>query len=97
MTGAVRGVVDVQNLDEWRPVRIKIISVCEMFALRSREQVFTIIEVIPVFKERENLVSNRNNADSGSSFRMNNIEIAFLKVNMFFLEVEEFADSASGI
>ena len=34
VTSAVRGVVDVQNLDEWRPVRIKIISVCEMFAIR---------------------------------------------------------------
>lgn len=97
VTGAVRCVVDVENLNEWRPVRIKIIPVCEMFAVRSSEQVFTIIEVILVFKERENLVSNRNNADSGSSFRMNNIEIVFIKVDVFFLEVEEFRDSASGI
>lgn len=65
-----------------------------MFTLRSREEIFAIIEVVPVFKERINLFRDWSGTDSGSSFRGDNLEISFLKVHIFFLEVEEFADSA---
>ena len=68
-----------------------------MFTLRSREEIFTIIEVVPVFKERINLFGDWSSTDSGSSFRGDNLEISFLKVHIFFLEVEEFADSASAM
>ena len=97
MTGVVRAVFHSEGLNKWRPVRIIIIPVFEMFALRSREEIFTIIEVVPVFKERINLFGDWSSTDSGGSFLGDNLEISFLKVHIFFLEVEEFADSASGI
>ena len=50
-----------------------------------------------VFKEWEYLIGNRNNTDSGCGFRLHNIEIVFLKVDVFFLVVQQFRDSASGI
>ena len=56
-----------------------------MFAVRGAEEIFTFAMFIPVFKKWENLVSNRNNTDSGCGFRLDDIEIAFLKVDMFFL------------
>lgn len=65
-----------------------------MLSLRSREEIFTIIEVVPVFKERINLFRDWSGTDSGNSFRGDNLEISFLKVHIFFLEVEEFTDSA---
>lgn len=65
-----------------------------MFTLRSREEIFTIIEVVPVFKERINLFGDWSSTDSGSSFRGDNLEISFLKVHIFFLEVEELTITA---
>lgn len=46
--------VHSEGLNKWRPVRIIIIPVFEMLTLRSGEEIFTIIEVVPVFKERIN-------------------------------------------
>ena len=68
-----------------------------MIAVRRTQKVFAVIEVIPIFKERENFVGDRNGADSGSGFRLHDFEIFFLKVDVLFFEVEEFADAASGI
>lgn len=97
VTCAVRCMSDAQSVNQWNPVRFIIIPVGEMFTIRSSEQVLTPTMFIPVFKEWENLVRNRNDTDSGSGFRMDNIEISFLEIDVFFLEFEQFRDSTSGI
>lgn len=97
VSGAMWCVFHVQDLNERHPVRIIIISIEEMLTVRSAQEILTIVETIPIFKEWENLVRDRNGADSGSSFRGDYFEISFLKIDILFLEVEEFADSASGI
>ena len=68
-----------------------------MLTVRSAQEILTIVETIPILKEWENLFRDRNGADSGSSFCGDYFEISFLKIDILFLEVEEFADSASGI
>ena len=52
MMGIVRAVFHSEGVNEWHPIRIIIISILEMFSDRSREEIFTIVEVVPVFKER---------------------------------------------